>query len=642
MSSADADTQGRFWHSMTIGSVLAALGATATGLGDEERAARLHRFGPNLPRGRRRAPWWEAVRESAGEPMQLLLIGVAVLAGIFGSLADALAIGALVLVVVAGESFSEIRATRAVDALRDMTAPTARTVSPSGIDTRPAAELVPGDVILVETGDIVPADARLLDRVNGVRADESGLTGESQSVGKAPAPVAADAPLAERHSMLYAGSAIVAGDALAVVVATGASSELGRMGKLVADTTEPPTPLQEGLAQLARVVLVLAIAASVLVPLVGVAAGQRWEDMLLTGLTVAFATVPEELPILIAVLLTVGGRQLAREGALLRKLRAGEALGLVTTVVTDKTGTLTENLLRLERITGDRDDVLTVALHSQPVEASNREPMDVQPREHATAAGLEHDGRELFAHPFDSTRKLVSRGWVTAGGGAWAAIAGAPEAVIAAADLSEKERAAALNETAALADEGLRVLAFGRRPLPGVHDLPPGAVETGVEFVGVASFRDTLRTGVPQSVPALRAAGVGTIVVTGDHPRTARAVAAQVGLTGEVVHGPDFDRLPDEAARHALRAAAVIARATPATKHRVVRLLHDNHQIVAVTGDGPNFPAALGQEARNELHRAEEALARFAESAMNADAATLAGTSRAVTVQPAGLRRLPH
>lgn len=596
MTEVDLDTRlapAPPWHSMTNDAVFDALDATAVGLSGKERQARLRRFGPNLPRGRKREPWWKEVLESLLEPMQLLLIGVAVLSGVFGSLADALAIGALVLVVVGLESISEIRASRSVDALRAMSAPTARVLGPSGVQTRPAAEVVPGDVILVEAGDIVPADARLLAGVNGVRLDESGLTGESQSVGKASEATEAGAPLAERHSMLFAGTAVVAGDAMAVVVSTGVGSELGRMGKLVAETKEQPTPLQKGLAQLARVVLVFAIAASVLVPVIGVLAGQPWKDMLLTGLTVAFATVPEELPILIAVLLAVGGRQLARRGALLRKLRAGETLGQVTTVVTDKTGTLTENRLRFEGIAGDQAQVLTVALHTQSVEASDREPMDVQLREQATATGIHHDGQEAFAYPFDSTRKLVSRGWVTAEGRAWVAVSGAPEAVIANAAMSDEERGAALDATAALADDGLRVIAFGRRFLDGVTDFRPEAVETGLEFVGLASFRDSLRAGVSESVAALTAAGVGTIVVTGDHPRTARAIALQAGLSGEVISGPEFDRLPDDLARHPLQPGTVIARATPATKHRIVQLLQRDHQIVAVTGDGPNDAPAL-------------------------------------------------
>lgn len=612
MSQVDVDhrqTSAAGWHSLPPEAVLQAVNTSSVGLTDDERRVRLEEVGPNVPPGRKREPWWQEALESLLEPMQLLLIGVAVLSGVFGSLGDALAIGSLVLIVVALESISEIRASRAVAALRAMTAPTARVLGPSGVQTRPSADVVPGDIILVEAGDIVPADARIVG-ANGVRVDESGLTGESQSVGKAVPEVSVDAPLAERHSMIYAGTAVIAGDARAVVVATGVTSELGRLGKLVAETREPPTPLQRGLAQLARGVLILAIAASVLVPVVGVWAGQPWKDMLLTGLTVAFATVPEELPILITVLLAVGGRQLARRGALLRKLRAGETLGQVTTLVTDKTGTLTENRLRLEGLRGDAQQILTVALHTQPVDVADREPMEVQLRERAVAAGIRHDGEEVLAHPFDSVRKLVSRGWSTPSGAAWVAVAGAPEAVIARSVLTDQARAAALEATTALAADGLRVIAFGRRSLTGT-DFAAADVETGLDFVGLASFRDSLRVGVPESVAALTQAGVRTVVVTGDHPSTARAIAAQAGLTGQTLTGPEFDLLPDTAARHRLQPGTVIARATPATKHRIVRLLQQDSHIVAVTGDGPNdAPALAAADVGIAVGRRGSALAR--------------------------------
>lgn len=595
MSQVDLDSQRTsvaMWHSMPSETVLNVLNTSSAGLEDEERPARLTRFGSNVPQGRKREAWWQEVLESLLEPMQLLLIAVAVLSGVFGSLTDALAIGALVLVVVALESVSEIRASRAVDALRAMSAPTARVLGPSGVQSLPSADVVPGDVIMVEAGDVVPADARIL-VANGVRLDESGLTGESQSVGKAVTPVEADAPLAERHSMIYAGTAVVAGDATAVVVATGAASELGRMGKLVADTKEPPTPLQKGLAQLARVVLIFAIAASVIVPVVGVLAGQPWKDMLLTGLTVAFATIPEELPILIAVLLAIGGRQLARRGALLRKLRAGETLGQVTMVVTDKTGTLTENRLQFESLTGTPSEVLTVALHTQPSAGTDREPMEAILREQASAAGILHDGEEMFAYPFDSTRKLVSRGWVTQRGRAWAAVSGAPEVVIAQSVMTEQERTVALEAAKSLAEAGLRVIAFGRRSLDTLTDFGAEAVETGLEFVGLASFRDSLRAGVAESVAELTAAGVGTIIVTGDHPSAAKAIATEAGLDGRAIPGAEFDVLPDDLTRHLLKPGTVIARATPATKHRIVQILQRQRQIVAVTGDGPNDAPAL-------------------------------------------------
>ncbi|MER3412092.1 MAG: hypothetical protein C4305_07245, partial [Thermoleophilia bacterium] len=196
---------------------------------------------------------------------------------------------------------------------------------------------------------------------SALAVNESALTGESEAAAKSAAPVQADAPLAERSSLVFAGTRVVSGEGLGVVVATGAETELGRLGRMVAEEREPPTPLERAMSELARTVLLAAIAASVIVPLVGLLRGQPFTQMLLAGLTLAFATIPEELPILVSVLLAVGGRRLARRHALLRRLRAGETIGAVTAIVTDKTGTLTENRLELREISGPRDQVLEVA-----------------------------------------------------------------------------------------------------------------------------------------------------------------------------------------------------------------------------------------------------------------------------------------
>jgi Ca2+-transporting ATPase len=359
------------WHGLETGVVLSRLDTTTQGLDEPERAGRRARYGANAVRTRKPKRWWAELAESLTEPLQLLLIAVAALSAVFGELSDALVIAAVIATVAVVETATEMRAAKAIDALRRMTAPTARLTTPSGRVQVPAADLVPGDVITIEAGDIVPGDARILAGA-GLKTDESTLTGEAQPSAKSSELIAATAELADRSSMVYAGSPVVAGEATAVVVAIGPASELGRIGGLVTDTKEPPTGLQQALAQLARTVLVLAVAASVLVPVVGVLAGQPWREMILSGLTVAFATVPEELPILVVVLLAVGGRQLARRGALLRRLKAGETLGAVTAVVTDKTGTLTENRLTLAGIDGDHDQVLAVV--DRPEAAVPRDP----------------------------------------------------------------------------------------------------------------------------------------------------------------------------------------------------------------------------------------------------------------------------
>jgi len=580
------------WHALDAPAVLARLESGPAGLPDEEHARRLACYGPNLPEGqRKREPWWEELGESFTEPLQLLLIVVAVLSAVFGELRDAIAITAVIAAVAVTETVTEVRAARAIEALRAMTAPTARLHRESWTREVPAASLVLGDIVAVEAGDIVPADARVL-AARGLRADESTLTGEAESAGKSEQPVPAGTELAERSSLLHAGTAVVAGEGRAVVVATGQATELGRLGRLAAETREPATPLQAAMSQLARAVLVAAIAASVLVPAVGLVAGQPWRDMLLAGLTVAFATVPEELPILITLLLALGGRQLARQGALLRQLRAGETLGAVTTVVTDKTGTLTENRLRLASLAGDRREVLATALACQPQQPARREPMEAQLAEAAAADGITRDGDEVAVFPFDPARKLVSRAR-QAGGGIILAVSGAPEAVLDRCHLDAATRAGISARLASLTGEGMRVIGFACRRLdqvPANRD----AAERELDYVGLAAFTDALRDGVPAAVAALTRAGVATIVVTGDHSATAASIAAQAGLPGTcVLPGGDADAMADAELEPRLRHGAVIARATPALKHRIVQLLQHQQEIVAVTGDGANDAPAL-------------------------------------------------
>jgi len=344
---------------MEPGAVLARLGSRAGGLTAQEAARR--RGGVRAVR--RRPRWVEVLRdlaESLTEPLQLLLVAVGVLSAIFGELRDAIAIFVIIALVAASEAFSEARAHRKLDALRTMTAPSARVRRDGAVVTVPAAEVVAGDVLVVEAGDVAAGDARVLEAA-GLAADESALTGEPVGAAKGAQPVPEGTVLAERSSMLFEGTPILAGSGSAVVTAAGEQAELGRLGKLAGEAKEPPTPLQRTMSELARVTLVLAIAVSVLVPLIGVLNGRPFRQMLLSGLALAYATVPEELPILVTMLVGMGGIRLARRHVLLRRTRAAEAVGGVTVVLTDKTGTLTENRLRLEQVAGDRERVLAAA-----------------------------------------------------------------------------------------------------------------------------------------------------------------------------------------------------------------------------------------------------------------------------------------
>jgi Ca2+-transporting ATPase len=311
--------------------------------------------------------------------------------------------------------------------------------------------------------------------------------------------------------------------------------------------------------------------------------------MLLGGLTLAFATIPEELPILVTVLVAIGGLRLAQHGVLLRRLRAAEAVGAMTVLIADKTGTLTENRLLIERIDGDREHVLTVAAAAHGAAAA-QDPVD---RALLEAAGERAASERPARNPFDPLRRRESAVWREADG-AWVAVKGAPEAVLEACALTEAERIAVLERVGRLADDGLRVIAAAERRVAAV---PQGAAdaERDLAFVGLAAFHDPLRPGVRDAVAELASAGVRTIVVSGDHPETVAAAAREAGVRApDVMHGgAPLEALDDDELAERLRGEAVIARATPEDKLRIVSVLQDRGENVAVTGDGVNDAPAL-------------------------------------------------
>src|SRR5689334_4465468 len=530
----------------------------------------------------------EELFESLTEPLMLLLIAVGVLSLIFGELRDAIAIFVVIVIIGAVEAIAEVRAKRALRALRDLSAPNALVRRAGTIAAVPVGALVVGDVLVVEAGSLVPADSRVA-TADGLAADESRLTGEPLSAAKGPEAVAGGTPLAERSSLLHAGTAVVAGAGEAVVVALGDDTEIGRLGRLVAQAKEPPTPLQRAMAELARYALIVALSACVIVPVLGVLRGQPAREMLLDGLTLAFATIPEELPILVTALVALGGLRLAQHGVLLRRLRAAEAVGAITALLADKTGTLTENRLVIERVAGDRERVLAAAAAAHGAAAA-QDPVD---RALVEATGERDAGQRIARYPFDPVRRRESAVWRD-GDGVWIAVKGAPEAVLEACAMSEADQVAVLDDVAELAENPLRVIAVAERHAASVPRDAADA-EGDLDFVGLAAFRDPLRAGVGEAVAELAHAGVRTIVVSGDHPETVAAAAREAGVdASEVMHGgAALDALDDNELAARLRGEAVIARATPEDKLRLVRILQERNEAVAVTGDGVNDAPAL-------------------------------------------------
>jgi len=592
------------------------------GLSAAEAAQRLARHGPNTLLAARREPRWEELLESLREPLQLLLLGVGVVYALLGELQDALTIFVIIVVVSIVEVANETRAKRSIAALGILSAPTTTILRGGQPIDIAAADVVPGDVVLLAAGDRIVADLRLVE-TTALRIDESSLTGESAIVAKnAAAALAPDVELGDRCTLGFAGTTVTAGKGRGVVVATGRSSQLGRIATLTQSAREPRTPLQVQMQQLAGWLLWVALGFSVAVPVVGVlVAGQPPQEMLLTGLTLAFATIPEELPILITIVLGLGAYRLAQKHAIVKRLRAAETLGSVTVVGTDKTGTLTENRMRVTQLVtaeGTLDpssgipasglaarlleigvlanDALSTVTEGQV--AHFGDPTEIALLAAAADAGVDVSALRASAglvheYPFDDTRKRMSV-VVVEDGERWLLMKGSPESVL---EICSKDRRASAIETAEMmAEHGQRVLAFAEKRLRSDEPLQvdPCAIEHDLLFVGLAGLADPPRPEVAGAIATLHAAGVRVVMLTGDHPSTARAVAQHIGIdSAHVVRGRELDNLTETQVRQVASDASVFARITPEHKLRLVRALQAQGDTIAVIGDGVNDGPAL-------------------------------------------------
>lgn len=586
----------------------------AVGLDEAEARRRLTASGPNQLQEEKREGLAEVFLEEIREPMILLLLGTAVLYSVWGKLTDALTIFGVILALVGAEVLNESRASRAITGLKKMAEPLTSVRRDGRERELPIEAVVPGDVLMIIAGHRIAADARLVEAY-GLAVDESSLSGESVPVDKdAEAVLPIETPVADRRNLVYAGSTAVRGRAIAIVVATGMETELGRIAGLTHQVEEPPTPLQRDMKQLAGFLVWFALGLSVLVPALGLLLShQPVRQMILTGLSLAFALIPEELPIVITMVLGLGAYRLARRHAIAKRLKAVETLGEVTVIATDKTGTLTEGRMQLDRLEpqGLRRALLEQGVLSNPTDG--REGLGADPLDGALFAAARNAGLEpaelLRGSPmrteftFDNARRRASVIRRVAGGLELFA-KGAPEAIAARSTsllselgpqpLSDADRRAITASAERMARDGLRVVALATRPIASI---PRGAdeAEANLIFGGLAAFADPPRPEARSAVAQCQSAGVRVIMITGDHPATASAVAAEVGLDegARVLTGTELDRLNDVQLSEALAGTSVIARATPEHKLRVVRALQHQGQVVAVTGDGINDAPAL-------------------------------------------------
>ncbi|MBL8325607.1 MAG: cation-translocating P-type ATPase [Rubrivivax sp.] len=608
------------WHAQPVEAAFAALDATAQGLTSAQARQRLAQHGPNaLPEGRRRSPLRMLVDQFA-DFMIVVLLAAAVLSGIVGEPADTAAIIVIVLLNAAIGFVQEWRAERAMAALRSMAAATARVRRDAAVATLPAHELVPGDVVLLEAGNVVPADLRIVEAAQ-LRCAEAALTGESHPVEKRTEPLpGATLALGDRASMAWKGTLVAHGRGVGLVVATGLATELGRIAGLLESAEEVKTPLQKRLARFgARLAwAVLGICAVILVA--GLVRGEPPALMLLTAVSLAVAAIPEALPAVVAISLALGAAKMVRHHVLIRRLPAVETLGSITFICSDKTGTLTRNRMRAEVFrTGAADgqdnepgpDLLRalVLVNDAAPGADGQlvgDPTEVALLEAACLRGADLQAlRQRWPRhaefPFDSERKRMAT--VHALDDGWqVCVKGAPEAVLprctwrlAAQAPAPFDVAEALAQADDLAAQGLRVLALAQRRL----DQPPAGIEeaeSGLTFLGLVGLMDPPRAEAAAAVAECLAAGIRPVMITGDHPATARAIAAQLGMLGprsRTLTGVELAALSEEALAAQVHEIGVYARVDPEQKIRIVRALQAAGEFAAMTGDGVNDAPAL-------------------------------------------------
>lgn len=598
------------WHAFPAAEVRARLDVGPAGLGDDEARARLHRVGPNrLPVAPRRPAWRRLLEQFQSVLIQVLLVAAAVTA-LLGDHVDSIVILAVVLINAVIGFFQEGKAESAMEALSKMLALKARVLRDGRWQTIDAEQLVPGDHVALKTGDRVPADLRLVE-AHGLRAEEAALTGESLPVSKQVDPVAADAMLADRRSMAYAGTWVAGGQGVGVVVATGRATELGRISDLVRHVEPLETPLMAQLALFARRLSVAIVAVAAVMVGVGVLVhGFSFGESFIGGVAVAVAAIPEGLPAILTIALAVGVRRMAARNVIVRRLPAVETLGSVDVVCSDKTGTLTRNQLEVSRVLvplggpedgGASHDVLVAAVLASdaPPGGADGDPLERALVEHAERTGIDVAALRA-AHPrdavlpFGAEHKLMA---IRAGGVVYAK--GAPEAILSRSVVAEDsgDEAPWQRTIEELAREGLRVLAIARVPGRHVGPLTLASIDGRLEVLGLVAFEDPPRDEVPAAIASCRQAGIRVKMITGDHPATARAIAERCGI--DTVHGVltgrDLDRLDDEGIAARVRDVHVFARTTPEHKLRLVRALQGHGHAVAMTGDGANDAPALKQ-----------------------------------------------
>jgi len=648
----------KHWHALSIQEVLAYWKTNSlTGLSDAEAQDRLERIGPN-ELSRRQGPSPLAILvEQFHDFMVIVLIGATAISFWLGEIVDAIAIMAIVLLNAFLGFFQEYRAERSLEALRKLTAPRALIVREGRELELPSNLVVPGDIVVLSAGDRVPADTRLVDAAS-LECNEAALTGESQSVQKdAGAVLEAATTLADRCNVVLAGTLVTRGRGRGIVVATGMQTEMGSIAELIQEAGTGPTPLQQRLDQLGRYLVFACLLVSALVTVSGILRGEPLFQMFLTGVSLAVAAIPEGLPAVVTIALAMGVERMIRKNVVVRRLHAVETLGCAQVICSDKTGTLTHNMMSVRHVAvagrmfvrrgnagfshdgeevlvsqdADLERALVIAAlcnNENPAESESigrmGDPTEQALVTAAVTAGLDiHGLRQRYARqweiPFDSDRRRMSvavtlpaqsralsmfpssRRTRTAVASEVLLVKGAPDTIMELStrvvsggrvrQLSSSDHAEIMAVNEALAEQAERVLALAYRLSP-----PGDGAERDLVFAGLAGMIDPPRPEVRGALDRCREAGMSVAMITGDQPKTAAAIAGELGMIGregEVMTGPQVDRMSDHELARRVEGTCVFARVSPEHKLRLVRALRSLGRVVAMTGDGVNDAPAV-------------------------------------------------
>ena len=603
----------------------------AHGLAEDEVRLRATHHGPNALQETSGIGLLSLVAAQCKDFMVIVLLAAAIASGVIGDLTDTLAILVILLLNATIGVAQAWRADRAIAALGQLAAAQATVLRGGRLQTVPASALVPGDIVQLEAGNHIPADLRLIE-VAQLQVDESALTGESVAVAKQSAAMSADSggSLADRVNMAFKGTAATHGRGRGIVMATGMATEFGKVAQLL-DKAERSTPLQRRLAAFGKRLSIAVLGICLVIFGLGVLRGESLLPMALTAISLAVAAIPEALPAVVTVLLALGARRMVAVHALVRRLPSVETLGSVTTICSDKTGTLTQNRMQVELllanghhwVPGDslpgavhREALLAAVLCNDARQSGGDTAGDWQGDSTETAlvraalsggvdkAALDATLPRVQEQPFDSGRKRMTTFHPDAHGYV-AYTKGAPESVLPCCEArwapdgpAPLDGAVVLEQANTLAGQGLRVLALARRShsrLPDTNML--AEVECRLQFLGLLALIDPPRPGAADAVRDCIAAGITPVMITGDHPATARAIAYRLGIVperdAEVVTGGDLASLDDTALRERVARARVFARVDPVQKIRIVEALQARGEFVAMTGDGVNDAPAL-------------------------------------------------